>query len=88
MQTSVTTKNMVTIPAEVARRLRISPGCRLDWEPVDGSDTQILVRVIPKRSDLARRLLGRGRQYLKPESNPIRELIDERAGEDEGENLT
>lgn len=60
MITTVTQKNMVTIPAEVGRKLGIKPGWRLDRQPVEGRE-EILVRVIPDRGELARRLLGAGR---------------------------
>lgn len=81
MQTTVTTKNMVTIPAELSRRLSITPGCRLDWEPVEGSDVEIRVRVIPKRGDLGRRLMGSGAHW-SPERDAVAELVAERAEED------
>ncbi len=83
MITTVTTKNMVTIPAELSRRHSVSPGCKLDWESV--SDSEIRVRIIPKRGDLARRLMGRGRKFLRPGTDPIRDLIEERVREDEAE---
>jgi AbrB family looped-hinge helix DNA binding protein len=79
MITTVTSKNMVTIPAEIGRRLGIKPGYRLDWQPVEGEE-QILVRVIPDRGELARRLLGAGREYA-PERDAVAELIEERAAE-------
>lgn len=79
MITTVTQKNMVTIPAEVGRRLGIKPGYRLDWQLVEGKD-EILVRVIPDRGELARRLLGKGK-HLSPERNAVEELIAERAAE-------
>lgn len=87
MITTVTTKNMVTIPAEISRKLGISPGCRLDWEAVGGSQSEIRVRVIPKRGDLARRLMGSASQW-SPERDAVRELIEERAREDRGEGRT
>ncbi len=80
MRTTVTTKNMVTIPAELSRRHSVSPGCKLDWETI--SDSEIRVRVIPKRGELARRLMGRGRKFLKPGADPVRDLIEERVRED------
>ncbi len=80
MKTTVTTKNMVTIPAALGRRYGISPGCRLAWEAVAGSDSEILVRVIPKRGDLARRLKGKGAGYA-PERDAVAELVAERAAE-------
>lgn len=81
MQTTVTTKNMVTIPAELSRRLSITPGCRLDWEPIEGSADELRVRVIPKRADLARRLLGAGAGW-SPERDAVAELVAERIEED------
>ncbi|MFN0127765.1 MAG: AbrB/MazE/SpoVT family DNA-binding domain-containing protein [Verrucomicrobiales bacterium] len=81
MQTTVTTKNMVSIPADLSRRMGITPGCRLEWhEPAAGSD-EIRVRVIPKRAELARRLMGTGLKW-SPERHAVRELVEERARED------
>lgn len=84
MQTTVTTKNMVTIPAELSRKMGITPGCRLDWqEPELGSD-EVRVRVIPPRAELARRLMGSGREW-SPERDSGRELAEERILEDDAE---
>jgi bifunctional DNA-binding transcriptional regulator/antitoxin component of YhaV-PrlF toxin-antitoxin module len=80
MRTTVTTKNMVTIPAEISRRLSITPGCRLDWAPVEGSDSELRVRVIPRRRDVARRLMGEGAS-LSPGRDAVAELVAERASE-------
>ena len=78
MTTTVTTKNMVTIPAELSRRHSVTPGCKLDWESV--SDTEIRVRVIPKRGELARRLMGQAAKW-SPERDSVTELVAERAAE-------
>ena len=84
MQTTVTTKNMVTIPAELSRKMGITPGCRLDWqEPEEGSD-QVTVRVGPTRGELARRLKGRWKSMASGR-DVIAELIDERVREDQRE---
>lgn len=81
MQTKVTTKNMVTIPAELSRKMGITPGCRLDWqEPEAGSD-EVRVRVIPTRAELARRLMGSGRKW-SPKRDSVRELVEDRVRED------
>jgi bifunctional DNA-binding transcriptional regulator/antitoxin component of YhaV-PrlF toxin-antitoxin module len=80
MITTVTTKNMVTIPAKISRHFAISPGCRLDWAPIMGSDCELRVRIIPKRADLAQRLLGAGAAWA-PERNAVDELIAERTQE-------
>jgi len=83
MITTVTGKNQITIPAELARELGISPGTRLDWSK-RGPDT-VIVRIVPKRSELARRLAGRGRKYLRAGVDPIQDLIDDRVREDQEE---
>jgi len=79
MITAVTQKNMITLPAEVGRRFGIKPGYRLDCQPVKGKD-KILIRVIPDRGELARRLWGAGRRF-SPERNAVAELVAERAAE-------
>jgi len=79
MITTVTQKNMVTIPAEVGRRLGIKPGWRLDWQLIEGRE-EILVRVIPDRGERARRLLGAGRKF-SPDRDAVSELVAERSAE-------
>lgn len=79
MTTTVTRENTVVIPSEVGRKMGIKPGSRLDWQPVEGKD-EILVRVIPDRGRLARRLLGAGRE-LSPERDAVAELVADRAAE-------
>ncbi len=80
MITTVTQKNMITIPAEIRRRFGIKPGYRLDWQPVEGKE-EILVRIIPDRGELARRIMGEGRRFL-PERDSVAELVAERAAEE------
>lgn len=79
MRTIVTQKNKVTIPAEVRRKLGIKPGWRLDWQPVEGKE-EILIRVIPDRGELTRRLLGASRK-LSPDRDAVAEFVAERTGE-------
>ena len=76
MITTVTRKNMITIPAEVSRIFGIKPGWKLDWQAVDGKD-EIVVRVIPDRAELARRLLGAGKKF-SPQRDSVAELVAER----------
>jgi bifunctional DNA-binding transcriptional regulator/antitoxin component of YhaV-PrlF toxin-antitoxin module len=80
MKTTVTTKNMITVPVEISRRFAITPGCRLDWAPVAGSESELRVRIIPKRADLAQRLRGAGAGWA-PERSAVAELVAERAKE-------
>ena len=80
MITTVTTKNMVSIPAEVWRKLGIKPGTKLDWTAVEGSN-EIHVRVLPSRGELAEQLLGSWRKWM-PEVDAVAELIKERELDD------
>jgi len=85
MITTVTGKNQITIPAELARELDIAPGTRLDW--AKGETGVLIVKIIPNRAELARRLAGRGRRHLRAGSNPIRDLVEDRIREDLQEGL-
>lgn len=80
MTTTVTQKNMVTIPAELSRKMGITPGYRLDWQAGE-REGEIFVRVIPTRSTLAKQLRGAGRRYA-PERDAVDELVAERRAED------
>ena len=79
MITTVTSKNMVTIPMEIARRLGVKPGFSLDWFET-GKPDEITIRVIPDRKELSRRLKGAGKSY-SPVRDSVRELIQERTEE-------
>jgi AbrB family looped-hinge helix DNA binding protein len=85
MITTVTGKNQITIPAKLARELGIAPGTRLDW--TKGGDGTLVIKLIPNRAELARRLAGRGRRHLRQGSNPIRDLVEDRVREDLEEGL-
>ena len=79
METTVTTKNRVTIPQAIARKLGIRPGWRLDWHEATRAD-EIVVRIIPDRAELGRRLFGKGSQ-LSPKRNAVADLEREREAE-------
>jgi bifunctional DNA-binding transcriptional regulator/antitoxin component of YhaV-PrlF toxin-antitoxin module len=79
MITTVTSNQTIPIPDDIRRQFGIQPGWRLDWSPVEGRD-EILIRVIPGRGELARRLLGAGQRF-SPERDSIAELIVEREEE-------
>ena len=85
MITTVTGKNQITIPAELARELDIVPGTRLDW--AKGGEGILIVKIIPNRAELTRRLAGRGKRHLRQGSNPIGDLIEDRVREDLEEGL-
>jgi bifunctional DNA-binding transcriptional regulator/antitoxin component of YhaV-PrlF toxin-antitoxin module len=83
MITTVTQKNMVTIPAAVGRLFHIQPGYRLEWTPIKkqgrGSD-EMRVRVIPNKKALSRSLRGQGKKF-SPRRESVRELVAERERE-------
>jgi len=76
MTTTVTGKNMVSIPRALADRYGIVPGWKLDWTPGDEPDT-LVVRLVPDRASLSRRLRGAGRA-LSPAGDPVADLVAER----------
>ena len=79
MTTTVTSKNMVTIPMEIARMFEIKPGFSFNWFAT-GKPDEIAIRVIPDRKELSRRLKGAGKSY-SPKRNAVEELIKERVKE-------
>jgi AbrB family looped-hinge helix DNA binding protein len=85
MITTVTGKNQITIPAQLVKALDIQPGTRIDWSI--GEDGILLARLLPHRGALARKVAGMGRNWVKPGTNPITELIDERNQDDVDEGL-
>jgi bifunctional DNA-binding transcriptional regulator/antitoxin component of YhaV-PrlF toxin-antitoxin module len=76
MITTITGKNQVTIPAKLVHQLEIQPGQRLDWSV--GDHGMLIVRILPSRSELARKAAGMGRAWLKPGMDPVADLIEER----------
>src|SRR5262245_19516965 len=76
MTTTVTERNQVRIPPDIAREFDIHPGTRLEWTKT--GDRVITVKPLPNRGKLARQLMGAGRQLLKPGADPIGDLIRDR----------
>ena len=76
MKTTVTSKNMISIPVEIARKFAIKPGFTFDWAPSNNPE-EIVVKVIPDRAGLSRRLKGGGRKY-SPDRDSVAELLAER----------
>jgi AbrB family looped-hinge helix DNA binding protein len=81
MLTTVTSKNMITIPAEIGRQMGIKPGYRLDWSIAKREPETLKVKIVPDRATLAERLLGAGRKFAG-NRDLIAELIREREEED------
>lgn len=83
MITTITGKNQVTLPADLVKALDLIPGTRLEW--AIGPNRTLIATPRPTRAQLAEALMGAGRQYLRPGSDPIRDLIAERVEEDDAE---
>ena len=80
MTTIVKRDNMASIPPQIAVAFGIREGTRLEW--TDTGSGMIAVKPLPSRSERARALMGSGRKWLKPEDDPIADLLKERASED------
>lgn len=78
MISTLTGKNQVTVPAELARDLKLVPGTRLDWMAGDTADT-IVIRILPSKRQVLARIQELGGQLRNRKL--IEELIEERAGE-------
>lgn len=76
MTTTVTERNQVTIPPEIALEFDIHPGTRLEW--AKAGEGVITVKPRRSRGELARRLMGAGRHLLGPGADPIGDLIRQR----------
>ncbi len=83
MITTVTGKNQITIPAKIAKKLDIQPGTRLNW--TIGEDDTLIVRLLPRRGQLARKAAGMGQKWLSAGSDPVADLVRERAEDDQDE---
>jgi AbrB family looped-hinge helix DNA binding protein len=78
MITTVTGRNQVTIPAEIARRYDLKRGSRLEWTE-SSQPGEIRCVVLPDLASVAASLRGAGRPYLQPGADPIAALVRERA---------
>jgi AbrB family looped-hinge helix DNA binding protein len=81
IRATVTGKNQITIPAVIVRELQLEPGMQLEFEL--GEERTILVRPVESRAEVARRLQGVLRPYLKPGEDPVADLIRERVEDDD-----
>ncbi|MBN1834600.1 MAG: AbrB/MazE/SpoVT family DNA-binding domain-containing protein [Spirochaetales bacterium] len=81
MITTVTGKNQVTIPAELARQEAMRPGTRLDWRAT--SRPHVLeVTVLPDPASLASSLRGRGERARRQPGSPVDRLVQQRQEQD------
>jgi AbrB family looped-hinge helix DNA binding protein len=81
IRSKVTGKNQVTIPSVIAHKFNIKPGMEIEWE-FSEDESEIVVRPVLSRAELARQLQGKWRHLFPPGSDPIGDLIRERIEED------
>lgn len=62
MVTTVTGKNQITIPATLARELKITTGTRLEWSKGEGTDI-VHLRIKPSADSRVRELRDLGTPY-------------------------
>ena len=86
MITTLTGKNQVTVPAEIARQLDLKPGARLEWS-LGGEPRQIMIKIKPSRKELLRRAQEIGAACKKAGQDPIGDLIRERVQDDIDEGM-
>jgi bifunctional DNA-binding transcriptional regulator/antitoxin component of YhaV-PrlF toxin-antitoxin module len=86
MTTTLTGKNQVTVPAEIAQKLGLTSGAQLDWA-IGRKPRQIVITVKPSRKELLRRAQEIGRKYRKAGQDPVGDLIRERAQDDLDEGM-
>lgn len=78
MTTTLTGKNQVTVPAELAKEMGLEPGSRFDWSKGKAPGT-IVVKVQPSVRQMLDRAQEIGSKWKK--RNLIEELIKERERE-------
>lgn len=81
MITTITGKNQVTVPAEIARKEGMRPGTRLEWRATDRAHV-LEVRVLPDPASLASYLRGRGNRARRHSGSAVDRLVRERSDED------
>lgn len=83
MITTITGKNQVTLPAEIVKTLELTVGTQLDWQI--GPNRTLIATPRPTKATLAAALMGAGRKYLRPGSDPVADLIAERVQDEDME---
>lgn len=81
METTVTGKNQITVPAAIVARFGLRPGSRIEWVAGEADD-EFRCRIVPEPAELARRLRGAGRKLLRTgQEHPLDALRREREAE-------
>lgn len=81
MTTTLTGKNQITVPAEITRKLGLTPGTRFDWALGD-QPNQITITVKPTRKQLLQRVRELGRQARRPRMDEVAAFVKWREEDD------
>lgn len=81
MTTTLTGKNQITVPAQITRKLGLTPGARFDWA-VSHQPNKIIITIKPTRKQLLGEVRAIGRKFKQPGHDPIGDLIRERVQDD------
>ncbi|MBN8249312.1 MAG: AbrB/MazE/SpoVT family DNA-binding domain-containing protein [Verrucomicrobia bacterium] len=77
MTTTLTGKNQVTVPAELAQKLGLQPGAQFDWALGDRPN-RIVITIKPTRKQLLARVRAIGRAFKNEGQDPVGDLVRER----------
>ncbi len=81
MITTLTGKNQVTVPAEIAHKLGLLPGAQLDWA-IGEQPNKIVITIKPTRKQMLERIREIARKHARPGQDPVGDLIRAREEED------
>ena len=81
MITSLTGKNQVTVPAEIAHKLGLLPGAQLDWA-IGEQPNKIVITIKPTRKQMLERIREIAQKHARPGQYPVGDLIRAREEED------
>lgn len=84
MVTTITGKNQVTVPVEIAKRAGIRVGSRLEWRTTSREGI-LEVEVLPDLRTVAARLRGQGNGARRTPGSAVERLVAERIQEDGAE---
>ncbi len=81
MTTTLTGKNQITVPAEIAKKLGLGPGARFEWALGD-QPNKISITIKPTRKQILARIRELGRKIKRPGVDEVAEFITWREEDD------
>jgi len=81
MTTTLTGKNQITVPAEIARKLGLTPGSKLNWT-VGNKPNKIIITIKPSRKQLLEEVRAIGRKVKRSGVDEVAEFLKWRDEDD------